>query len=189
MASSFKEKVKEIKENLKEEDIGYMDAVGGYENIYENGLEDIRTSKSRSKGEIILPNKRLVVIWEKVFKVQFTDGGWRATDRDDENINRRNHPQQMVHPFAYAKADIKVDESRDKAKFSSYNTHERIVPPTEHFDCVPEFYGDMIYLVQLLTGRDDYGKQELMEDLKAFEDMDFDIADISKCSDCNQEIY
>lgn len=192
MSEEFQNRVQEIKENLKEEGLGYMNAVGSYEDIYREGFEAVKTSGGRNGEHIILPNKRLAVIWRKVFRVMFTDGGWRAIDKDENRLNKTsasNKPQQMTHPFAYANAKITIDESREKAKFKAYSTHEKMTTPREHFEKVPEFYGDMIYIVQLLTGRDDYGKDELMEDLEAFENMEFDVADISKCSKCNPDIY
>lgn len=174
---SFEERDAEVREQMEEDGLSVFDAYG--EDIYEAGVDAIKTSGGRRGGRVILPNERLAIFWRRVFRVQFTDGGWRDTETDF----------QMEHPFAYSDAEIVVDTSRSVPRFEAYETHEKMETPLNHFDPVPQFYGDMIYLIRLHTGDDSYGMDELKDDLRTFDSMEFDVADKENCSKCNPEIY
>lgn len=175
--TSFEERDAEVREQMNEEGMSVHDAYA--EDIFNDGLSAIKMSGSRRGGRVILPNERLAVLWRKVFRVQFTDGGWR-----DASENR-----QMEHPFAYADAEITVDSSRSAPRFEAYDTHEEMETPLNHFDPVPMFYDDMVYLIRMFTGNDSYGMDDLKDDLRTFDRMEFDVASKDKCSQCNPDIY
>lgn len=174
---SFEERDAEVREQMSEEGLSVYDAYA--EDIFEDGLAALKLSGGRRGGKVILPNERLAVLWRKVFRVQFTDGGWR-----DAPENR-----QMEHPFAYSDAEIEINASRSTPRFEAYDTHEEMGTPLNHFDPVPMFYGDMVYLIQMFTGDDTYGESELKEDLRKFDRMEFDVASKDQCSQCNPDIY
>lgn len=161
------------------------------EDIYEDGIDGLDTSRSRNGGRIILPNERLAVFWKKVFAVQFTDGGWQATNKSESSGRNRRHygRHQMEHPFEYSNAEVVVDTTRTTPKFECSTTHEKMCPPEDHFDPVPHLMDDMVYLARMLTGDDSYDMADLRADLQLFEDMEFRIAAVENCSKCNSEIY
>jgi hypothetical protein len=174
---SFEERKEEVTEQMEEEGLSKGDAYA--EDIFKNGLDALNLSGKRRGGEIVLPNERLAILWRKVFRVQFTDGGWRDTTEN----------RQMEHPFSYADARVEVDTSRSVPLFKGFETHEKMKSPLDHFDPVPQFYGDMIYLIRMYTGDDSYGMTELKNDLQVFEKMEFDVAPKENCSRCNPDIY
>lgn len=162
---------------------------GQYQDVYENGLDAIDLSGDRKGGKVILPNYRLAILWRKIFAVQFTDGGWMAVE--DEGADRKSRisrgKHQLEHPFAYARAEIEIDNSRKYPLFESYTTHEKIGTPIDHFDRVPDFFTKMVDLISLVE--EDYDKDDLMDDLKLFDNMEFHVNSIKKCSTCNPDIY
>jgi hypothetical protein len=178
MAKTFEDRVTELKEQFEES--GDLDPTyaSGYEPLFQNGFDSVSLSGGRKGGELKVPNRRLAVLWRKVFRVQFTDGGWRDVDKN----------RQLAHPSAYSQAKI-VSTSATVPEFKSYTTHEQITTPLQHFDPVPQFYNKMVYLIRLTFDRDEYTKSDLMDDLRVFDDMRFQLADIENCSQCNPEIY
>jgi hypothetical protein len=177
---TFEERDEEVREGMEEDGMsGPFDVFG--ESVYCMPLSEAidLDGGNRYGGRIVLPNERLALLWRKVFRVQFTDGGWKDAERG----------RQMEHPFEYASAKIEVDTSRRTPRFKSYETHEEMAPPTEHFDVVPNMYNDMVYLIRLFTGDDSYAMDELKEDLRLLEQMKFDVASIDNCSRCNPNIY
>jgi len=174
---SFEDRDEEVREQMNENDMSVHDAYA--KDVFEDGLSAVDMSGGRRGGRIILPNERLAVLWRKMFRVQFTDGAWRDTESNF----------QMEHPFAYSDAEIIVDGSRTAPQFESYETHEKMETPLNHFDSVPMFYEDMIYIIRMMTGNDDYGMSELKSDLRTFDNIDFDVADVDNCSRCNPDIY
>jgi hypothetical protein len=172
---SFEGRDEYVREQMNDEGMSVYDAYA--EDVFEDGISALNLSGSRRGGKVILPNERLAVFWRKVFRVQFTDGGWYDADRN----------QQMEHPFAYADAEIEIDTSRSAPKFTAYDTHEEMETPMSHFEPAPMFYDDMVYLVRMFTGDDSYGQDELKDDLRVFENMEFDVADAEECSVCNPD--
>lgn len=178
MTEDFETRVQEIEESMSEDGLNTV-TCGSYEDIYTDGIDAIKTSgSSRRGGEVRLPNERLAVLWRKMFRVQFTDGGWRTQEN-----------KQMEHPFEYSNAKIIIDSSLSAPEFKSYQTHEKMKPPLDHFSVVPNMFDEMVYIVRLLTGDDSYGKDDLKDDLQCFEQMSFNVADIENCSRCNPNIY
>lgn len=175
---SFSDRHAEIVEQMNEEGMSVHNSYNG-KGVYEEGLDSINMSRGRDGGRVFLPNERLAILWYHVFRVQFTDGGWRDTESNF----------QLEHPFSYSRAEIVVDTSRGYPRFESSNTHEKIDTPLNHFDVAPQFYEDMVYLVRLYTGDDSYGMTELKEDLRTFDNMEFNVASIENCSRCNPNIY
>lgn len=186
-AETAEDRAEEIKSDFKDEGLSVFDAKD-YD-LFEDGFDAVRTSGrhsgNRAGGRIILPNKRLAMLWRRSFGVQFTDGAWRAYDDN----SRRTGPNQMEHPFAYSNAEIVVNESRSTPRFECYHTHEKMVPPREHYNKVEMFYADMVYRVRMMTGDDSYDLDDLKDDLDLFEDMEFDIGSVDNCSKCNPDIY
>lgn len=173
----FEERVEEIREQFIEEGLN-TGGMGKFEDVYNEGFSAIDTGRRRAvSGEIYLPNKRLAAIWRKIFRVQFTDGGWSTIEG-----------RQMEHPFEYSDAAITVRQG-GQPLFKSYETHEKMEPPLEHFSGVEFMLDEMVYLVRLMTGDDSYGRDELKEDLRKLENMEFDVASIENCSKCNPNIY
>jgi len=175
--ATFSERDEEVRNQMNEEGID-MDIVGA-EDIWENGVNALRTTRGDSGGEVVLPNERLAVIWKRIFRVQFLDGAWRSQDETGA----------LRHPKAYSNAKIRVDKSLSTPTFRCSTTHEKIRSPLKHFDPVPKYYGSMIYAVRILTGNDDYGMEELKDDLKLIEKMEYYLGDRENCSRCNPEIY
>lgn len=181
-ATTGEERADEIKDDFANEDgLSVFDAKD-YD-LFTDGFGAVKTSGSG--GRIILPNERLAMLWRREFRVQFTDGGWRAVNSG----RRQNRTQQMEHPFPYANAEIVVDASQRYPRFEAYETHEKMETPLEHYSEVEFFFGDMVYRVRMMTGDDSYGLAELKEDLRLFESMEFSVSDWEKCSQCNPEIY
>jgi hypothetical protein len=175
---TFDERDSIVREQMKEEGLGSTFDVSARD-VFTDGLNAIYMSGGNRGGCIYLPNERLAVLWRKMFRVQFTDGAWRDVNTDF----------QMEHPFAYSDAEIEIDSSLKNPKFESYDTHEQMETPLNHFDVVPQFYEDMIYLIRMFTGDDSYGMEELKQDLRLFDQMEFDVASVENCSQCNSEIY
>ena len=176
--SEFEARQNEIRESFEDEEQLYASHARGSEHIFEGGLGHFDLSGGRRGGHLIVPNERLALLWKSCFRVQLTDGGWKNQDGE-----------QLRHPFSYSDAKIEVDTSRQYPEFTGYTTHEKITPPEEHFQIVPSEFSSMVYLVRLAFGIDDYGYDDLMDDLRLFENMEYTLAEAEMCSKCNQNIY
>ena len=177
--TDFETRQKEIEESFEHSDDLNSAYASGYEHIFNEGLDQCNLNGSRNGGELIVPNKRLALLWRCFFRVQLTDGGWRSQDS--------NH--QLQHPFVYSTAQIQIDPSRTYPKFTGYTTHEKITSPKKHFDVVPEEFSKMVYAIRLAFNSDDYGYDDLMDDLAIFEQMEYVIGEKENCSQCNPDIY
>lgn len=175
--STFEDRDNAVRNQLEEEGIRFE--IVGAEDIWEDGIDALRTTRGNKGGEIVLPNERLAVIWKRIFRVQFTDGGWRSQEGTGA----------LRHPRAYSNAKVRVDTSLNTPTFRCSTTHEKIRPPLTHFDPVPKYYGSMIYAVRILTGNDSYGINELKEDLHLFENMEYYLGKEENCAQCNPDIY
>lgn len=175
---TFEERDAEVREAMEEEGYSVYEAHSGKE-LFEEGIESLDLSRGRKGGKVILPNERLAVFWRRIFTVQFSDGGWRDTESG----------HQFEHWKPYAHAQIVVDKSRTYPKFECYHTHEKMDTPLNHFDSFKLPLNDMIYYARILTGDDSYDMSDLKDDLRLFDNMQFNVADIEKCSQCGQDIY